>query len=209
MLRTTPTARYTELNTLLVESGHFRYHLQQLIKEGLIIQPTRGQYALSQKGMHAVDKLSLHTHNTTPMPKVITYTLLTSGDSIVLQQKQKEPYMHLYNMIGGKVHEGETTQEAAMREVQEKTGLVITDPQHKGIYEILAYTDDAIFTHAIAYVFTAEIAAVQDDFSNALVIERSNITSTSHLAPDFLPIYELIQNDTTSAVIKVSMPKTS
>jgi ADP-ribose pyrophosphatase YjhB (NUDIX family) len=161
MLRTVPTARYTELNTLFVESGHFRYHLQQLIKEGLIVQPTRGQYALSQKGMHAVDKLSLHAHNTTPMPKVITYTLLTSGNSVVLQQKQKEPYMHLYNMIGGKVHEGETTQQAAVREVQEKTGLAIADPQHKGIYEIFIRQNNTLLSHTIAYVYTAEISNIQ------------------------------------------------
>jgi ADP-ribose pyrophosphatase YjhB (NUDIX family) len=206
MLRTAPTARYTELNTLFVESGHFRYHLQQLIKEGLMIQPTRGQYALSQKGMHAVDKLSLHAHNTAPMPKVITYILLTCGDTIVLQQKQKEPYMHLYNMIGGKVHEGETTQHAAVREVQEKTGLVIADPQHKGIYEIFIRQNNTLLTHAIAYVYSTEISEAQCRFAHALVVPKQDITSTKYLAPDFLPVYTALHSpQLNQSVISVDM----
>lgn len=189
MLRTAPAARYSELNTLFVESGHFRYHLQQLIKEGLIEQSARGRYVLSQKGMHFVDKLSMQAHNSTPMPKVITYTLLTCGDAVVLQQKQKEPYMHLCNMIGGKVHEGETTQKAAVREVQEKTGLQISAPKFAGSFEVFIRQNGTLLTHAIAYAYCAEISGTQCRFSNAHVVSKLKVASTARLAPDFLPIY--------------------
>ncbi len=187
MLRTVPNARYTELNTLFVESGHFQYHLQQLIKDGLIEQVARGQYALSQKGLHFTDTLSLTQHSATPMPKVITYTLLKSGKNIVLQQKQKQPYLGLYNMIGGKVHEGETTQEAAVREIQEKTGIHIT-PRHTGVFEVIIRQSGNILTHAIAYTYEAEITAEQCEFAHSFVVQHANIAHTKNLAPDTLPI---------------------
>lgn len=204
-----PSARYSELNTLFVESGHFRYHLQQLIKEDLIVQSARGRYTLSQKGLHFADTLSLSQHHATPMPKVITYTLLKCGENVVLQQKQKQPYLHLYNMIGGKVHEGETTQEAAVREVQEKTGLHIAPPQLAGVFEVLIRQDGALLTHVIAYAYKAEITAEQCAFSHSLVVQKNSVAHTKLLAPDFLPIYEKLSlhstHNTLASIITLSL----
>ena len=62
--------------------------------------------------------------------------------------------------LAGKVHESETTQDAAIREVREKTGLAITPPELCGISEIIIRDpDETLLSHVIAYVYTYEIPA--------------------------------------------------
>jgi mutator protein MutT len=41
--------------------------------------------------------------------------------------RAKEPYKGLYNFVGGKVEEGETSEEAAYRELFEETGITNKD----------------------------------------------------------------------------------
>lgn len=41
--------------------------------------------------------------------------------------RSKEPYRNLYNLVGGKVEENETEEEAAYRELEEETGITKQD----------------------------------------------------------------------------------
>lgn len=193
-LRTVDTMRYTQLNTKGVESGHFRYHLSQLVQDGYVEQLERGVYGLTHSGQQYVDKLSANTVNSAPMPKVITYTLLRDGDKILLQRKPKQPYMGLLNMIGGKLHHGESAQQAATREVCEKTGTSINPPKSAGIFEVLISKDDKLLTHVVAYVFIADIDATDFDDPSITLLDTSKL-SDAQLAPDLLPIFDLISDD--------------
>ena len=80
-LRQTPVMRYSQMQPDDVESSHFKYHLNQLIKDKLVEQKGRGLYGLTQTGQKAVDKLSSGRVNPHQTPKVITYTLLTDADN--------------------------------------------------------------------------------------------------------------------------------
>lgn len=193
-LRATDTVRYAQLNTQDVENGHFRYHLTQLINDGYVAQLDRGLYGLTKSGQQYVDKLSQKNFKAMPMPKVITYTLLTSGDSVILQQKQKQPYLHLLNMIGGKLHEGETSQQAAVREVKEKTGNTIGLPRLAGVFEVMISNEDTIHTHVIAYVYVANVNAAEYTQPTLHTIPITQLQNTAQLAPDFLPLFNKIQN---------------
>lgn len=191
-LRVVPSARYSELNTENVESGHFRYHLSQLIKDGYIEQLARGEYRLSDQGRQLVDKLSSGRVNPHAMPKVITYTLLTNNKQVWLQKKPKEPYRGLYNMLGGKLHEGETATQAAGREVQEKAGLTVETPRLSGIFEIFINKDGELHTHVIAYVFCSHVDT-QDLSDNSLTgFDIADLPTTENLASDFLPVFNRI-----------------
>lgn len=193
-LRTVESKRYAQLNTIGVESSHFRYHLGQLVSDGYVEQLERGLYGLTQKGQQLVDKLSANRINPKSMPKVITYILLIDGDKVLLQEKQKQPYMGLLNMIGGKLHEGETAQAAATREVYEKTGVSIEAPALKGIFEVLISNEENLLTHAIAYVFTASVDTADFKHETIKVINAKDLSQIENLAPDFLPIFKRIQN---------------
>lgn len=192
-LRTVKSKRYAELNNHEIESGHFRYHINQLVRDGYVGQVDRGLYVLTPKGEQYVDTLSSKGGNAEIMPKVITYTLLKDGASVLLHNKDKQPYMGLLNMIGGKLHYGETAQQAAIREVYEKTGQTITEPELQGIFEIQISKQTELFTHVIAYVFSAEVRA--SSYQKQLTaIEVSRLEHEPKLAPDFWPLYKAIRD---------------
>ena len=185
--------RYAQLNDIDIESGHFRYHLSELVKDDYVEQLERGLYALTERGQQLVDKLSEHGVNPKAMPKVITYTLLTDDDSVLLYEKPKQPYMGLLNMIGGKLHEGETSQQAAIREVHEKTGKIIESPELVGIFEILISSKVGLLTHVIAYVFMAQVDAADFKHETIKRISTDTLSQIDKLAPDFLPIFHRLQ----------------
>jgi ADP-ribose pyrophosphatase YjhB (NUDIX family) len=195
-LRTKKTIRYSQLNTDRIESSHFRYHLGQLVKAAYVEQLERGVYSLTVKGQQYVDTLSDGAVNPESMPKVITYTLLRSGHKVLLQEKHKQPYMALLNMIGGKLHYGELAQDAAVREIHEKTGKTIAPPQLAGTFEILIKKSGIVFTHTIAYVFVAEVNIDDWDSSPTEAIDESELHLRNNLAPDFMFMFSKITTST-------------
>ena len=57
-------------------------------------------------------------------------------DKVLFCIRAKEPYKGLYNFVGGKVEEGETNDEAAYRELFEKTGITSTDIELEHIMDL-------------------------------------------------------------------------
>jgi ADP-ribose pyrophosphatase YjhB (NUDIX family) len=89
-------------------------------------------------------------------------------------------------MIGGKVHEDESTFDACRREVREKAGIEIAAPVLKGIFEIIIRNSGALLTHAIAYVYTAEVP--ENVGRDLLPIDRAKFANTTELAPDTVEV---------------------
>ncbi len=204
-LRKTDDSHYAKLNPDRIESGHFRYHLTQLIKDGYIMQKSRGVYSLTDTGKSRVDKLSMDTVKAKAMPKVITYTLLRDKESVVLYRKQKQPYLNLLNMIGGKLHEGELSSKASIREVKEKTGVVIPEPELLGVFEVIIKDTQSILTHTVAYVYEATVNSKDYSGDSFAIIDKSNLKSREDLAPDFLPILDKIYNRSTSVISTIEV----
>lgn len=48
-------------------------------------------------------------------------------ENILMCYRSKEPYRNLYNLVGGKVEENETYEDAAYRELEEETGITKQD----------------------------------------------------------------------------------
>ena len=48
-------------------------------------------------------------------------------ENILMCYRSKDPYKDLYNLVGGKVEENETNEEAAYRELEEETGITRQD----------------------------------------------------------------------------------
>jgi len=203
MLRQQATMRYTELQPDGVESSHFAYHLQQLIKQGDVTHVSRGTYSLTAQGQAAVDRLSKGSVNPKAGPKVITYTLLKDDIYYYLQRKDKEPYLGLLNMVGGKVHLGEFTSEASKREVYEKTGLHISTTTLHGTAEISIMQQSQLISQVIAYVYSATITGL-DVPSNLIKIPAAEVTSQVDVAPDLLPLLNAVQ--TNNAYFALQLP---
>jgi len=49
------------------------------------------------------------------------------GERVLMCKRHKEPYLGLYNLVGGKVEPGEVGVVAALRELEEETGIRAAD----------------------------------------------------------------------------------
>ena len=53
--------------------------------------------------------------------------------NVLMCKRTKEPYLGKYNLVGGKVEEGETELTAAYRELNEETGISLEDIELKHV----------------------------------------------------------------------------
>lgn len=190
-LRKYDTQRYSELHPKHIESSHFKYHLSELLKQGVVEQRERGIYALSTKGISFADRLSEHRINPHAMPKLITYTLLFDDVYYYLFKKANEPYRNLLNLIGGKIHVGETPMQASIRELQEKASLTNISPKLLGVTDIQIMSSGSLLTHATAYIFSACLVTQPN---NLTAIPKSSLQAQDGLAPDTKEIIRIIES---------------
>lgn len=202
MLRSKASMRYSELQPYDIESSHFKYHLNQLIKDKHVEQVSRGVYRLTTAGKAFVDRLSQDSVNIRPTPKVITYTILHDENNYFLQRKNKEPYIDLLNFIGGKVHLGESTKEAAIREVKEKTHLVLGTVTPRGVAEIRISQKKSLLTHVVAYIYSAQVKSQPKD---TVEIPFNMLAVREDLASDLLSILDALAPAEGYAVFDLSI----
>ncbi len=193
-LRINKSQKYSQLKPENVESSHFKYHLNQLIIDGLVEKQDRGVYRLTNKGKTAVDNLSRIGVNKKDQPKVITYTLIEDQDNYYLQKKDKEPYLGLLNMIGGKVHIGEQSIAAAKRELLEKANYSTNDLKSAGIAEIIIKSDNQIMSHVVAHIIITKLENTST-IDKTIKINKQQISNTPDLAPDTLDIIKAVENN--------------
>jgi 8-oxo-dGTP pyrophosphatase MutT (NUDIX family) len=139
------------------------------------------------------------------VPKLITYVLLKDETNFYLQRKQKEPYAGLINMIGGKVHVGESTIEAARREVLEKTTYKPKNLTLLSIAEIRISQNSNLLSHAIAYVYGAMIGEDAKKLQDCIKIPQEATADYKDLAPDFIRIITEINNSETLCVLNMAI----
>lgn len=181
-LRHADQRRYSELQPDGVESSHFKYHLDQLITDGLVARIDRGIYALSDKGRAAVDRLSDGRINPELTPKVITYTLFQDSDNYYLYRKDKEPYRGLLTMVTGKMHLDESAADASVREVKEKLGFAIEKSALRAVANVRIRRGEQLLTHVVAHVFVA--TTVPEDNSGLEKIPKAELAERTDLVPD-------------------------
>ena len=62
------------------------------------------------------------------------------GQSWLMCRRMKEPYLGMYNLVGGKIEPGETGEEAAYRELYEETGIsraeIVLEPALTSLYHL-------------------------------------------------------------------------
>lgn len=67
--------------------------------------------------------------------RIFPYTIciIKRGDEILLINKEEKVWMGRWNAVGGKLEAEETSKECVIREVQEETGISISDAKFKGV----------------------------------------------------------------------------
>ena len=143
------------------ESNLYQYHLKRLIDSGYIEKQSEG-YTLSTKGLQYADRHSSELKSERPQPKLVTVLLLENeAGEVLLIPRKKQPFIGMYNLPSGKIHEGESLLEAGRRELAEKVG--ITDEinlQTSGTVHLTVMDGAEIISESYGFILRAQIKQI-------------------------------------------------
>lgn len=121
-----PQARFRDLKKVDVTNDHFTFHINHLIKEGLIVK-ANGKYSLSDKGKEFANRMDTDALKLERQAKlgVALHAVRKNGKGreILIHRRLKEPFYGWYGSHSGKIRWGETPLDCAKREFKEETGL--------------------------------------------------------------------------------------
>lgn len=159
-LMSASSARFSELKPKRVESNLFMYHLNQLIQRS-VVSKDNGIYSLTKTGRAFVDRANLDKLVFRVQPKILTILAVRSdaGDWLLLERTH-EPHMNRVGFPSGKIHFGEDLQDAANRELLEKTGLDEVPLALRGnvFMRFIDTPTSQVMNHIIGYVFSGEVS---------------------------------------------------
>ena len=152
-----PESNYAGMRPEGVESNHFAYHLEQLLKDKLIIKEDKA-YRLSGAGLAYVDRLSQGKMVNRLQPHIVTAVdITTPAGETLLFKRRFQPYLNLVGFPLGKLHYEEPLAAAAARELAEKTGLTGLPLEHRGMVYIQAVKDGTTIGRVLYHVFHADV----------------------------------------------------
>ncbi len=127
-LLTSKKLRYSDIKTDETANDLFNYHLQFLVKKGLLLKDEEG-YSLSPLGIkHVADEYPLNPKGEVAnlfKMNVITIVSQNSKDGIKIlnQVRGRHPSFGKKGVMGGSIHKGEEVLAGAKRKLEEETGL--------------------------------------------------------------------------------------
>lgn len=202
--------RYGDIKSSEMDNDLFNYHLQSLVKKGLV-EKVEKEYSLSSLGRYEVaeqNPLDLKGHSVDRF-KINVLTLVLRKENgvkqILLQRRKKHPFYNTVAVMGGVINKGELLTEAASARLQMKTGLTgqftlcgmwrNINLDKSGVMVL----EDILFHICCTDQYEGELLSTTDhgenfwaDLEEAVVIHEQHPGTFFHLAP-FLKI--LISND--------------
>ena len=197
ILATREFARYSEIKPKTIESNHFLYHLNQLIKDGLVTKGSDKSYSLSNKGKAYIDNLSFSSFKVRSQPKIVNLLVCKNRmGEYLLYKRIHQPFIGKVGFPYGKIHLGETISESSKRELKELTGLS-ADLVHRGDVYTTVFDDDVLITHTLFHIHYAENPS--GDFHpgsqyGAFFWDTVDTNNKEMYFPGFIEVYTLIQN---------------
>lgn len=156
VLMYTSIARFRDLRPEKVDTNLFTYHLNALVKTGMVTKVKNG-YVLSSDGLTYVDRVSSENKTIRSQPKIISMLVIQNGEGdILLQRRTKQPYIDTWTLPYGKVHiDDGSVLVAAQREAFDKLGLENPELEHAGDCYIRVKSNETLLSTTIAHVFRA------------------------------------------------------
>jgi ADP-ribose pyrophosphatase YjhB (NUDIX family) len=147
-------ARFRDLRPPRTDTNLFTYHLNSLVKMGMVAK-VDGGYSLSSDGLAYVDRVSSEKKAIRSQPKIITMLVVQNSDGdILLQRRTKQPYIETWTLPYGKLHiEDSSVEVAAKREAFEKLGLKQQAVEHAGDCYIRVTANGELLSTTLAHVF--------------------------------------------------------
>lgn len=154
-----PSARFSELKPKGLESNLFMYHVRQLMSSGYVSKAENG-YELTAAGKSFAGRATLENLKLRVQPKQLTILMVRRVDGKwLLLERLHQPFLHFIGFPSGKIHFGEKLQQAAERELFEKTNIAGVPLQLRGNFIMRFGRHDEIVNHISGYVYSAEVPA--------------------------------------------------
>jgi 8-oxo-dGTP pyrophosphatase MutT (NUDIX family) len=151
--------RYSQLRPEGVEANLFMYHLKELIRSGLV-EKVDGGYSLTQQGRSTATRFSIREQGIRIMPSTISVIVLRSKDGEwLLYRRRRQPYIGSLGFPSGKIHLGDSLENAAYRELDEKCGygkdeVALT---WRGAFNLVEHELAGLKNHIIGMVWAGEV----------------------------------------------------
>lgn len=155
-------ARFRDLRPPRIDTNLFSYHLKLLQKAGYV-EKCDGGYTLGRAGLLYVDRVSESRLTLRTQPKIVTMLVVQNGNGdVLLQRRNKQPYIDSWTLPYGKLHiDDATTTAAAAREAHEKLGLQAVAPRHAGDCYIRVFDEGEILTTTLVHVFRFDTDTIE------------------------------------------------
>lgn len=150
-LTRTKILRNKDMRPPKVESNLYQYHLLQLQKEGYV-KKLDSKYTLSKRGLAYASKHSSTLKKERPQPQVLTILFVTNPKGqLFVRTKQRQPFIGMQGLVLGKVHIGESVNDAVVREYQERVSDDVNNIEFEifGTAHIVVKQDDCIISDYI------------------------------------------------------------
>lgn len=122
-LVTNDALRFSELRPKNVDSNVATYHLQQLIKQKLVLKNEDGKYQLTELGKVAGINITLSKKELLEQAHSIILMALRDGDSWLLRRRKAQPMFDKVGFVHGEPVAHENTILTARREFHNRTGI--------------------------------------------------------------------------------------
>lgn len=145
--------RYADIQPEGVEGNQFSYHLRSLEKQSFIKRCKDG-YQLTPKGMVFTGSVSFETFQPRIQPKIVTLVVCKNPEGKYLVYKRnRQPFIGAYGFPYGKIHMGERIEQAAKRELGEKTGVTAKLVKKGVMYLLVKNRDGETIAHTLFHIF--------------------------------------------------------
>jgi len=104
------------------------------------------------------NKLGFDQFRDEPIPEGIyhivveIYTLTENNEVLITQRHQNKPWALKWEVTGGSILKGETTEEGAIRELKEETGIEVTDSDLNFVYSYIYKNIPSIYKCFVVFI---------------------------------------------------------
>lgn len=185
--------RYSEAAPIDVDDNLYHYHLNFLIKKGIVVYEN-GIYQLTERGKVEVQKIDSEGR-TKEFFKVgvLPYVTRTNSEQreILLEKRLRHPYFGDINpSVAGRIQIGETIESCAKARLEEKTGLIAEFKLIGVIRKIRRNLEGKVLEDCFYHACYGENPSGEldqenvygnhfwDTFENAIEYQKKNITAS-------------------------------
>ncbi len=157
-------ARYSELKRKDIDGNLFVYHLNSLKKQGYIVVKDK-LYTLTPSGKLLMGRMSFDTFKERIQPTIVTTLIVEKDGKYLLWRRKRSPFLNHVCFPYGKIHLEERLQEAAERELMEKTGIS-AKLEHRGDVYLTVHNETELVSHLLSHVFygKSETEEIKHDY---------------------------------------------